>query len=177
MQVARPLSLAASFDWSSVNSFIDLGGDIGHTALELLSKYENIGNAAVLESPKSLQNASKVARELRKQFGEKNFNKLVYVTGDLLTGNIPHGYDVYIIRDNNTKSWNDEHWTRLLKKLRSVLALSGTKSVLIVTSMPSEVMETLSKHDLHVWNVTELDMPERVSIIEARTIAKCGKCE
>lgn len=163
-------TLATSFDWSSVSSFLDLcSGDVGQTALQLLSQNQNICNAAVLESPKSLKNACTFAPQLRLQFGEKNFNKLLYFTGDVNSENLPLGYDVYIIR--NMRNLRIDYRHRLLKKVFSVLENNEKKSLLIVTSGEvDELKAALEQCQLHVWHIRQLGSPEQGFIIEARAV-------
>jgi hypothetical protein len=165
MTPALHTMLASSFDWSGVSSFIYLGGDVspGETALSVLSQFDNINNAAVLEPPSSLKNAVQFAPQLRRQFGEKNFNKLVYVPGDVHSGKLPAGYDVYIIK--NLKSWNESHWMRLLRNVHAVMANEKNSLLIATTSNKEELKEALDRCGLHIWKVKET--PE-VLIVEAR---------
>jgi hypothetical protein len=130
------IALAEYFEpdfFAGVRRILDLGGDKGRQALEIISKYHNIENAAVLEPTVVLCNAKDFAPQLRSEFGEANFNKLLYVPKKASL-DVPLDYDVYIIRD--LALWPDEKKVEVLQKM-------AEKKIIIVNTAPYEQLDEI----------------------------------
>ncbi|KAL0488117.1 6-hydroxytryprostatin B O-methyltransferase [Acrasis kona] len=145
--------IATCVDWSTVTSFVDLGGDLGHTALHVVSHNENICKVAVMEEASCLNSAVRFAPQLRKQYGERNFNKLFYVAGLAHSTELPRNYDLYLLRDNRScTSSSDVNWNKMLANVSS-LVRADKKTVIIVTQRDwREMTSALVKLGLRVQN-------------------------
>jgi SAM-dependent methyltransferase len=102
--------LPEAFDFGSHKRLLDIGGGTGSWSIAIAQRHQNI-TAAILELPTAVELArSRVtAAELR--------HRITVITGDAMAGELPAGYDVFLLT-NLIHYWSGDQNQDLLQRVR-----------------------------------------------------------
>ncbi|OCK81485.1 S-adenosyl-L-methionine-dependent methyltransferase [Lepidopterella palustris CBS 459.81] len=149
--LARIDHINAGFDWDSLGkaTVVDIGGSIGHTAIELASKHPDL--TLIIQDFASLepQHAALVPSNLR--------SRISFQAHDFFTPQTVHGADVYFLK-HILHDWSDHYALRILRNL--IPALKPGARVIIMDgvvpprdAVPLTVERLLTSLDLQMMTV------------------------
>jgi hypothetical protein len=119
--LCRPVSteLAGTYDFSRVQSVMDLGGGRGALLKGILLAHPRL-TGVVGERADTCRRAE---AELRRLGNPELLKRLSYTEVDILTG-VPGGYDLYTLK-NVLHNWNPDTSVRILRNIRAALTASA----------------------------------------------------
>jgi len=118
--------LATEYDWSDVNSVVDLGGGVGSSALFILKENQHIKNVTVVEVEDVVQKAS----ACKKNF-EKDVDRLQFKIGNMFDNECLPQADIYMLK-NIIHDWSDQECDKLLTNVATHLDGDTSKRVLVI---------------------------------------------
>ena len=118
--------LANAYDFSSVNTVVDVGGGRGSFLFTLLQTYAHL-QGTLLELDTTITSASHLLSELQLE------NRCTMVAGNFLE-TVPTGADLYVLKQV-LHTWNDEQAIRILQCCRE--AMRSDSRLLIAEMFPN----------------------------------------
>jgi len=120
-------------DFSRVNTFVDVGGNIGTLTIPILKKYPNL-QAILFDQPHVVSEAEKVLKAA-------DVAERCQVIGGSFFESVPVGGDLYIL-SRVLLNWDNDHALKILKNCRAVMTNSA-KLLIIDSVLPKEKVNTL----------------------------------
>jgi hypothetical protein len=141
--------LATKYDWSGVNTFVDLGGGVGSSALHVLKENSKIKNAIVLEVQDVVDKAKKQIPNHIINFGAENVQRLTFAPGSMFEPHTIPQAQVYMLK-NIVHDWNDTECDILLNNVKLMLNGDASKRLLVVEKIvqPDKIQPRTAGHDI-----------------------------
>ncbi len=120
-------AILSSYDFSTVDTLVDIGGGQGSLLISILKRYPNI-NATLFEQAETIQRAQELLEK-------EHLNERCQTVAGSFFEALPEGKEVYILK-HVLHNWDDEQALQILQNCRRVMAV-GTK-LLVIEGVISE---------------------------------------